>query len=205
MQSEGLKIILSGPSGSGKGTIVKELIKESNFVVSISATTRGKRVGEEHGIHYFFKEKEEFEEMIANEELLEYANFCGNYYGTPKSFIDETIKEGTDVILEIEVQGALQVKRIYPEAIFIFIMPPTFEELKKRLIGRNTETPDVIEKRLLRAEDELLHYSEYDYIVVNETIEEATKQIKEIVNSEKLKSYRYKNYIHDMLNAKGGN
>ena len=205
MQSEGLKIILSGPSGSGKGTIVKELIKENNFVVSISATTRGPRVGEEHGVHYFFKQKEEFEEMIAKEELLEYANFCGNYYGTPKSFIDETIKEGTDVILEIEVQGALQVKEVYPEAIFIFIMPPTFEELKKRLIGRNTETPDVIAKRLARAEDELLHYKEYDYIVVNETIEEATSQIREIVKAEKLKSYRYKQYIQDMLNSKGGN
>lgn len=205
MQSEGLKIILSGPSGSGKGTIVKELIKESNFVVSISATTRGPRVGEEHGVHYFFREKEEFEEMIAKEELLEYANFCGNYYGTPKSFIDETIKDGTDVILEIEVQGALQVKEVYPEAIFIFIMPPTFEELKKRLVGRNTETPEVIQKRLARAEDELLHYKEYDYIVVNETIEEAATQIKEIVKAEKLKSYRYKQYIQDMLNSKGGN
>ncbi|MEG0012591.1 MAG: guanylate kinase [Cellulosilyticaceae bacterium] len=205
MQSEGLKIILSGPSGSGKGTIVKELIKESNFVVSISATTRGPRVGEEHGVHYFFREKEEFEEMIAKEELLEYANFCGNYYGTPKSFIDETIKDGTDVILEIEVQGALQVKEVYPEAIFIFIMPPTFEELKKRLVGRNTETPEVIKKRLARAEDELLHYKEYDYIVVNETIEEAATQIKEIVKAEKLKSYRYKQYIQDMLNSKGGN
>lgn len=205
MQSEGLKIILSGPSGSGKGTIVKELIKESNFVVSISATTRGPRVGEEHGVHYFFREKEEFEEMIAKKELLEYANFCGNYYGTPKSFIDETIKDGTDVILEIEVQGALQVKEVYPEAIFIFIMPPTFEELKKRLVGRNTETPEVIQKRLARAEDELLHYKEYDYIVVNETIEEAATQIKEIVKAEKLKSYRYKQYIQDMLNSKGGN
>ncbi|MGL6173457.1 MAG: guanylate kinase [Cellulosilyticaceae bacterium] len=205
MQSEGLKIILSGPSGSGKGTIVKELIKESNFVVSISATTRGPRVGEEHGVHYFFKQKEEFEEMIAKEELLEYANFCGNYYGTPKSFIDESIQEGTDVILEIEVQGALQVKNVYPDAIFIFIMPPTFEELKNRLIGRNTETPDVIEKRLARAEDELLHYADYDYIVINDTIEQATAQIKEIVNAEKLKSYRYKQYIQDMLNSKGGN
>lgn len=205
MQSEGLKIILSGPSGSGKGTIVKELIKESNFVVSISATTRGPRVGEEHGVHYFFKQKEEFEEMIAKEQLLEYANFCGNYYGTPRSFIDESIQEGTDVILEIEVQGALQVKNVYPDAIFIFIMPPTFAELKSRLIGRNTETPDVIEKRLARAEDELLHYADYDYIVINDTIEQATAQIKEIVNAEKLKSYRYKQYIQDMLNSKGGN
>lgn len=205
MQSEGLKIVLSGPSGSGKGTIVKELVKEDNFLVSISATTRSPRIGEEHGVHYFFKSKEQFEEMIAKEELLEYANFCDNYYGTPKSFIDDSIKEGKDVILEIEVQGAMQVKSIYPDAIFIFVMPPTLEELKNRLIGRNTESQEVVEKRLKRAEDELLLYKEYDYIVVNETLEEAATMIKEIVATEKLRSYRYKQYIQDMLNTKGGN
>lgn len=199
MQSEGLKIVLSGPSGSGKGTIVKELIKEDNFLVSISATTRLPRVGEEHGKHYFFKTKQEFEEMIAKEELLEYASFCDNYYGTPKSFIDESIKEGKDVILEIEVQGALQVKEIYPDAIFVFIMPPDLVELKNRLVGRNTESVDVIDQRLKRAEEEILLYKKYDYIVINDTLEDAVTRIKEIVATEKLKSYRYRQYIQDML------
>lgn len=198
MQSEGLKIILSGPSGSGKGTIVKELIKE-NFVLSISATTRQPRVGEQDEVHYFFKTVEEFEEMIEKDELLEYANFCNNYYGTPKSFIDKSVEEGKDVILEIEVQGAMQVKSVYPDAIFVFIMPPTFEELKSRLIGRGTETDDVIEKRLARAIDELKMYKEYDYIVINDQLEDAVEHIRNIVKAEKLKSYRYKTYIEEML------
>lgn len=199
MQSEGLKLILSGPSGSGKGTIVKELIKEENFVVSISATTRKPRVGEEHGKHYFFKTTEEFEEMIAKEELLEYANFCNNYYGTPKVFINETIKSGKDIILEIEVQGAMQAKSAYPDAILIFIMPPTFEELQSRLIGRGTESDDVIEARLNRAREELLAFKEYDYIVINDNLEDAVTEIKQIVQAEKLRSYRYKSYIEQML------
>lgn len=199
MQSEGLKLILSGPSGSGKGTIVKELIKDENFVLSISATTRKPRVGEEHGVHYFFKTTEEFEEMIAKEELLEYANFCNNYYGTPKAFINETIKSGKDIILEIEVQGAMQAKSAYPDAILIFIMPPTFEELQSRLIGRATESKEVIEARLKRAEEELLLYREYDYIVINDNLEDAVTEIKHIVKAEKLRSYRYKSYIEQML------
>ncbi len=198
MQSEGLKIILSGPSGSGKGTIVKELIKE-DFVLSISATTRKPRVGEEDAVHYFFKTVEEFEEMIEKGELLEYANFCNNYYGTPKSFIDKTVEEGKDVILEIEVQGAMQVKSVYPDAIFVFIMPPTFEELKSRLVGRGTESPEVIAARLKRAEEELASYREYDYIVINDQLEDAVEEIKNIVKAEKLKSYRYKAYIEQML------
>ncbi|MEG0318493.1 MAG: guanylate kinase [Niameybacter sp.] len=198
MQSEGLKIILSGPSGSGKGTIVKELIKE-DFRLSISATTRKPRIGEENDVHYFFKTVEEFEEMIEKDELLEYANFCNNYYGTPKSFIDKSVEEGKDVILEIEVQGAMQVKSVYPDAIFVFIMPPNFEELKSRLIGRATETDDVIEVRLKRAEDELQMYREYDYIVINDRLEDAVDHIKQIVQAEKLKSYRYKSYIENML------
>lgn len=199
MQSEGLKLILSGPSGSGKGTIVKELIKDDHFVLSISATTRKPRLGEEHGIHYFFKTTEEFEEMIAKEELLEYANFCNNYYGTPKAFINETIESGKDIILEIEVQGAMQAKSAYPDAILIFIMPPTFEELQSRLVGRGTESKEVIEARLKRAEEELLLYKEYDYIVINDNLEDAVTAIKHIVRAEKLRSYRYKAYIEQML------
>ncbi len=204
MQGEGLKLILSGPSGSGKGTIVKELIKDDQFIVSISATTRKPREGEEHGTHYFFKSKEDFEEMIAQKALLEYACFCDNYYGTPKAFIDQAVEEGKDVILEIEVQGALQVKKVYPDAIFIFIMPPTFEELKSRLIGRGTETEEVINQRLQRAIQELELYKEYDYIVVNDDLDVAVQEVIAIAQAEKARSHRYKNYIEEMLSHKGG-
>ena len=163
---QGLKIVISGPSGSGKGTIVKELIKNEQFMLSISATTRMPRQGEEEGVHYYFKSTSEFENMIAEEALLEYANFCGNYYGTPKAPIEEGVKNGKDVILEIEVQGAQQIKQIYDDAVFIFVIPPSLTELEKRLIGRGTETQEVIAKRMARAKEELAMYKEYVYIVI---------------------------------------
>ncbi len=198
--NEGLKIVLSGPSGSGKGTIVKSLIEDDNFKLSISATTRKPRAGEEEGVHYFFKEKHEFERMISENELLEYANFCDNYYGTPKSFIEECANNGKDVILEIEVQGAHQVKPIYPEAILIFIVPPSLQELENRLVGRGTETREVIDQRLNRAKEELSLYDTYDYIVVNDNLEEAVNSIKQIVASEKMKSTRSYNRIKNIIN-----
>lgn len=197
--NEGLKIVLSGPSGSGKGTIVKELIKKESYCLSISATTRLPRQGEEEGVHYFFKKKEEFEKMIANHELLEYACFCDNYYGTPKAFIEESVKEGKDVILEIEVQGAKQIKAIYPEAIFIFVMPPSLDELEKRLVGRNTESEEVIKQRLARAKEELALYETYNYVVINDTLDEAVEEINEIVKVEKKKSRFYKEKIEEMI------
>ena len=191
MLNQGLKLVLSGPSGSGKGTIVKELIKDHNFLLSISATTRLPRLGEEEGVHYFFKTKEAFEKMIAQNELLEYANFCGNYYGTPKSFIESCVNEGKDVILEIEVQGAAQVKKMYPEAILIFIVPPTITELEIRLIGRNTETKEVIMQRLERAKEELFLYKDYNYVVINDEVQKAAESIRKIVHAEKLRSHRF--------------
>ena len=186
--NKGLKIVLSGPSGSGKGTIVKELIRDEQFLLSISATTRAPRQGEEEGVHYFFKTRDDFESMIANNELIEYSEFCGNYYGTPKAFIEESVKNGKDVILEIEVKGAMQIKKIYPEAIFIFVVPPSLAELENRLVGRNTEARDVIEKRLNRAKEELALYNQYDYVVVNDRLVDAIDEIGCIVRAEKLKS-----------------
>ena len=186
----GLKIVLSGPSGSGKGTLVKELIKNEQFLLSISATTRKPRQGEEEGVHYFFREREEFETMIANNELLEYAEFCGNYYGTPKAFIEESVKNGKDVILEIEVEGAMQVKEIYPDAVFIFIVPPSLTELENRLVGRNTETREVIERRLARAKEEMMLAKKYTYIVVNDIAERAAEDLEAILVAEKLRTAR---------------
>lgn len=200
MLKEGLKIVISGPSGSGKGTIVKELIKAEAFTLSISATTRAPRQGEEEGTHYFFKTKEEFCKMIEKEQLLEYAVFCDNYYGTPKSFIEESIKSGKDVILEIEVQGAAQVKATYPDAVFVFVIPPSLEELERRLIGRNTETSEIIEKRLKRAKEELYLYEEYDYVIINDDVTRAAASIFQIVCAEKLKSHHFKNDINRILN-----
>nr|WP_302598205.1 guanylate kinase [uncultured Cellulosilyticum sp.] len=197
---EGLKIVISGPSGSGKGTIVKELIKNEQFMLSISATTRMPRQGEEEGVHYYFKSVAEFENMIAEEALLEHANFCGNYYGTPKAPIEEGVKNGKDVILEIEVQGAQQIKKIYDDAVFIFVIPPSLTELEKRLIGRGTETEEVIAKRMGRAKEELALYKEYDYIVINDTLADAIDQINHIVYTEKLRSSRFEADIERVIN-----
>ena len=197
--NKGLKIVLSGPSGSGKGTIVKELIRDEQFLLSISATTRAPRQGEEEGVHYFFKTRDDFESMIANNELIEYAEFCGNYYGTPKAFIEESVKNGKDVILEIEVKGAMQIKEIYPEAIFIFVVPPSLAELENRLVGRNTEARDVIDQRLNRAKEELALYNQYDYVVVNDRLVDAIDEIGCIVRAEKLKSAFSEQVIENII------
>lgn len=197
--NKGLKIVLSGPSGSGKGTIVKELIRDEQFLLSISATTRAPRQGEEEGVHYFFKTRDDFESMIANNELIEYAEFCGNYYGTPKAFIEESVKNGKDVILEIEVKGAMQIKKIYPEAIFIFVVPPSLAELENRLVGRNTEARDVIDQRLNRAKEELALYNQYDYVVVNDRLVDAIDEIGCIVRAEKLKSAFSEQVIENII------
>lgn len=194
-----LRVVISGPSGSGKGTIVQELIKYKNYKLSISATTRTKRKTEEDGVHYFFKTIDEFKKMIEQDELLEYTEFCGNFYGTPKNFVDKTIQDGFDILLEIEVNGALNIKEQYHDAILIFIIPPTFTKLKDRLIQRNTETTEVINYRLTRAKEELKLFKEYDYIIVNDDLNQAIKQINTIVKAEKLRSFRQKKVIEKML------
>lgn len=188
---KGKLLIVSGPSGVGKGTVLAELFKISDeYVYSVSATTRDPREGEKDGVNYFFKTKEQFEEMIAAGELLEYASYNGNYYGTPKEYVFSKMEEGKNVILEIEVQGAVQIKKICPEAIMIFIAPESRDVLKDRLTGRGTETPEVINNRIAIAEKELRACLMYDYITVNRQgcVKECAYDIMAAVRAEQIKS-----------------
>ena len=187
---KGVLLIISGPSGSGKGTIVERLVDDLGYRVSISATTRNPRPNEENGVHYFFKTKEEFEKMIEDGELLEHACFCDNYYGTPKEYVERQLVEGNNIILEIEVQGALQVKKKYNDAVLIFTMPPTVAELRRRLVNRGTEDMETIDKRIKRAEEELEYLPQYDYIVINDTVEQAVRDVDCIVRAEKMRCGR---------------
>ena len=169
MKQRGILVVVSGFSGVGKGTIMKRLTeKYDNYALSVSATTRDPRAGETDGKDYFFHTAEEFQRMIACDELVEYACYCGNYYGTPRKYVEDQMERGRDVILEIEIQGALKIKAKYPDALLLFVMPPDGETLKKRLSGRNTETPEVIEARLKRASAEADGIESYDYILVND-------------------------------------
>ncbi len=192
MKKQGILLIISGPSGSGKGTIVGKLCEKNDFALSISATTRKPREHEENGVHYFFHTKEEFEQMRDRKELLEWAEFCGNYYGTPRNYVTEQLMQGKNVILEIEVQGALQVKKIYPEGVLVFMVPPNLEELGRRLTNRGTEDKETINMRLRRALEEMELVDEYDYLVINDTIEQATEDILTIVDAEGMKCSRNK-------------
>lgn len=193
MKKQGILLIISGPSGSGKGTVVEQLCKKENFSLSISATTREPREYEKDGVHYFFHTKEEFLRMQEHKELLECAEFCGHYYGTPRKYVLEQMAQGKNVILEIEVQGALKVKKIYPDGVLVFLMPPNLEELGRRLINRGTEDKDTINLRIHRALEEMELVGEYDYVVINDTIEEATEDLLAIVQAERMKSSRNPN------------
>jgi len=191
MKNKGLLVIFSGPSGCGKGTLMKELLaRNSNLFLSVSATTRSPREGEQDGVHYYFLKKEQFEQLIAEEGMLEYACYCDNYYGTPKAAVEEKLNEGKNVILEIEVQGALQVMNKRPDAVSIFVLPPSVEELEHRLIGRNTEDLATIEKRLAQAKEEIKHASEYQYVVVNDRLPEAVAELEAILVAEKCSTKR---------------
>ena len=185
VKNTGKLFVLSGPSGAGKGTICKRLLEETDKLdLSVSMTTRKPRVGETEGVSYFFTEKEVFEEHIKKGNLLEYAEVYGNYYGTPKTPVLDKLSRGIDVILEIDMQGALKVKESYPDGVFIFILPPSMTELRKRLTGRGTETAEAIELRLGEALKELSYIDKYDYCVVNGVLEEAVARVKAIVVAE---------------------
>ena len=199
LQTDGLLLVVSGPSGVGKGTVCRELVKHIKLFYSVSATTRNRRVGEEEGVHYYYKTQDEFMSMIRNKKLLEWAEFCGNFYGTPKIEVFERIQRGQDVLLEIDVKGAMQVKREYPEGIFVFLAPPKVSDLEKRIRGRNTETEEVIQKRLLKARDEIALVNEYNYIVVNDDIETAIESIRSILDAEKHRIERNQKFIQEVL------
>ena len=192
MKKRGLLFIISGPAGSGKGTIVKRVRELAEFDFSVSATTRAPRPGEIDGVHYFFTDKEEFRRKIAAGEMLEHAEYVGNYYGTPKKPVDDALSAGKNIILDIDVQGALQVKTKMPEALMIFVLPPDFETLMRRIRGRGTESEEIIAKRMEKARFELQCFDRYDYAVVNRDngVEEAAGDVLSILKAETLKTFR---------------
>ncbi|WP_461243503.1 guanylate kinase [Secundilactobacillus muriivasis] len=192
MTKRGMLIVLSGPSGVGKGTVRKALFDEpdTDFQYSISMTTRQPRDGERDGVDYFFVSKEQFEENIKNGEMLEYAKYVDNYYGTPLTYVNETLDSGKDVFLEIEVNGAMQVRANCPDAVFVFLTPPDLMELKHRLIGRGTEEIDVINARIKKAVSEIKMMRNYDYAVVNDEVANAVASIRTIIRSERLRVTR---------------
>ena len=199
MDKRGLLVVVSGFSGAGKGTAMKRLIeKYDHYALSISATTRQPRQGEVHGREYFFKTTEEFEQMIADNALLEYANYVGNYYGTPKSYVEQRINQGDNVILEIEIQGALKIQKAFPDALLLFMTPPSAAELENRLRGRGTEDEDTIRARLKRAAEEAEGVEAYDYIVVNDDLEQCVDDIHSIVTAEHNKVCKHIHVIEDI-------
>ncbi|HWL24368.1 MAG TPA: guanylate kinase [Ureibacillus sp.] len=200
-KERGLLIVLSGPSGVGKGTVRKELFSQpdTNYEYSVSMTTRKPREGEVDGVDYFFKSREEFEALIESGGLLEHAEFVGNYYGTPIEYVNETLDAGRDVFLEIEVQGAAQIREKAPDALFIFLAPPSISELQNRLITRGTETEDIIQKRIATAREELEMMSLYDYVVENDEIQNACDKINAIIVAEHCRRERVEKLYLSML------
>jgi len=199
MDNQGALVVVSGFSGAGKGTLMKALLaKYKNYALSISATTRSPRTGEEDGREYFFKTREEFEHMIENDELVEYAQYVGNYYGTPKEYVCSNLEAGRDVLLEIEIQGALKIKERFPEAVLLFVMPPSAMELKNRLIGRGTEDMATIEARLKRAGEEAEGIEQYDYILINDEIEACVDRMHSLIQAVHARVGNHLDFIKNM-------
>jgi guanylate kinase len=195
MEKKGLLIVISGPSGAGKSTVCKALTKKNKFWISVSATTRAPRKGEVNGVNYYFLTEEDFKDKIKNDNFLEHAEVYGNYYGTPRSQVLKAIEEGKDVILEIDIQGALMVKEAYPEGVFVFILPPSMEELKKRIINRGSETSESFTTRFNSAYREINYVSKYNYVVINDTVDNAVRNIESIIMAEKCRVDRVKDEI----------
>ena len=204
MSERGLLIVFSGPSGVGKGTVRQEIFStpDHKFEYSVSMTTRAQRPGEVDGKDYFFRSREEFEELIRNGQMLEYAEYVGNYYGTPLTYVNETLDKGIDVFLEIEVQGALQVKKKVPDAVFIFLTPPDLNELEERLVGRGTDSEEVIAQRIERAREEIALMSEYDYTIVNDEVSLAAERVKRVIEAEHLRVERVIGHYRNMISDK---
>lgn len=200
MSKQGILTVVSGFSGAGKGTLMKALLNRYDYGLSISATTRAPRIGEEDGREYFFLTRERFESMIEQGELIEWAEYVGNYYGTPKRYVEEQLAAGKDVILEIEVQGAFHIREQFPDALLLFITPPCADELRNRLIHRGTESMDKIEKRLNRASEEAVFMKQYDYIVVNDDLDECVEHLNEIIVNEHSRTLRNDSFIEKMSN-----
>ncbi|MCR5650974.1 MAG: guanylate kinase [Lachnospiraceae bacterium] len=199
INNRGILTVVSGFAGSGKGTLMKKLLEDYDcYALSVSATSRSPRPGEEEGVSYFYKTRDEFEKMIENDELLEHAEYVGNYYGTPKEYVFSKLDEGFDVILEIEIQGAMQIREKYPDTLLVFVLPPSASELKNRLVGRGTETPEVIEKRMTRAAAESEGIEKYDYIVINDDIDECAKQLHEIIKAAHFTPSHQADFIADI-------
>lgn len=199
MERKGLLVVVSGFAGAGKGTLMKELVKRySTYSLSVSATTRNPRPGEADGREYYFKSTKEFEQMIDDDAFIEYARYVNNYYGTPKQYVFEQLEAGNDVILEIEIQGALQVKKKFPETLLLFVTPPDADTLKNRLVGRGTEDAATIDLRLARASEESQGIEEYDYIVVNDDLEECVLTMHSIIQNEKYKTFRNLSFINEI-------
>ena len=204
MSERGLLIVFSGPSGVGKGTVRQEIFStpDHKFEYSVSMTTRAHRPGEVDGKDYFFRSREEFEELIRNGQMLEYAEYVGNYYGTPLTYVNETLDKGVDVFLEIEVQGALQVKKKVPDAVFIFLTPPDLNELQERLVGRGTDSEEVIAQRIERAREEIALMSEYDYAIVNDEVPLAAERVKRVIEAEHFRVDRVIGRYRNMISEK---
>lgn len=196
---KGILVVVSGFSGAGKGTVMKELLeKYDNYALSVSMATRAPRQGEVEGKDYFFVTKETFEEKIASQGFIEYAQYCGNYYGTPKAYVEEQLNAGKDVILEIEIQGALKIKEQFETALLVFVMPPSVEELERRLIGRGTETPEVIRQRLVRADEEAEGIENYDYIVINDQLDACVEELHSLIITAHNAPVRNKEFIQSI-------